>query len=561
MVKIIVNGIEYNTDKRYLMDALDSLGIHVPRLCKHANLDNSGKCRICVVEVNGKIVTSCNTEVFENMQVFTDSHRVISARVMNLKLLLSNHPNDCLHCFATEYCELQELAKKFSVHTIFEGVKRQNEGDFSSFAITREHDKCILCGRCIEICDKIGVHALDYAGRGFNTIIKPGYDLKIVESGCISCGQCALYCPTGAIHERDSRLEVIKALQEKEKVVIVQIAPAIRVSLAEEFSAKPGTRITKQIVTSLKLLGFDYVFDTSDGADLTIMEEAWEFVERLKQNNLPMFTSCCPAWVNYVEIHRPDLIKNLSTCKSPHMMLGSIIKSYFASKLGVDPKNIVVVSVMPCTAKKEEIKRQEMRTDGFRNVDIVLTTKELAMLLREYGINPLNLPESNFDSLNDASSAGQIFGRSGGVMEAALRTAAYYLNLSLEKLEFESLRGVENVKVASLKLDNREIRVAVVNGLDNLKSVNEKDFDFIEVMTCKGGCIGGGGQPKPHNFEKVRERMKGLNVIDEVSVIRESHKNPTIQKIYEEFLQKPGSEVCHKYLHTRYYNKSKLYVK
>lgn len=560
MVKINVNGKEYETNKKYIMDALDEIGIHVPRLCKHKDLENSGKCRLCVVEVNGKLVTSCNTEVMDNMNIITDSHRVVSARVMNLKLLLSNHPSDCLHCFASDYCELQELSKKFSVHTLFEGKKRHNESDFSSFAITREHDKCVVCGRCIEVCDKIGVHALDYAKRGFETIVKPGYDLNIVESGCISCGQCALYCPTGAIHERDNRLDVIKALSEKDKVVVAQIAPAIRVSLAEEFSALPGTRITKQIVTALKLLGFDYVFDTSDGADLTIMEEAYEFVERFKQG-MPLFTSCCPAWVQYVEIHKPEWIQYLSTTKSPHMMLGSMLKSYFASRLGIDSKKMVVVSIMPCTAKKEEAKRVEMKNDGLSNVDIVLTTKELAMLLKEYGINPLTLPETNFDSLNDASSAGQIFGRSGGVMEAALRTAAYYLGFNLAKLEFESLRGMQEVKVSTLEFDGKQIKVAVVNGLKNLKLLNLMEYNFVEVMTCPGGCIAGGGQPKPTSIDKVKSRMNGLNVIDEVSAIRESHKNKTVLKIYEEFLNKPGSELAHKYLHTKFFRKDKLYVR
>ncbi len=565
MVKIIVDGKEYDVKEKYLMDALDSIGIHVPRLCKHKDLFPTGKCRMCLVEVNGKLVTSCNFEVKEGIEVKTNTDKVIKARVMNLKLILSNHPQDCLHCFRNNDCELQNLASEFSVHTLFDGAKRNYGIDESSYAITREMDKCILCGRCIEVCDAQGIHAIDYAYRSFNTMIMPAYGLRIIDTACISCGQCALYCPTAAIHERDDRVNVINAINDPKKFVVAQIAPAVRVSLSEEFIGKPKL-ITKKIVTALKLLGFDAVFDTSLGADVTVMEEAYEFVQRFKKKeNLPLLTSCCPAWVNYVEMHHPELIKHLSTTKSPHEIMGVLIKTYFAKKRNINPEDIVVVSIMPCTAKKEEAKRTELRNE-YENVDYVLTTRELAKMLKEYGINPLELKEMPFDSIVDATSAGQIFGRSGGVMEAALRTASYFLGIKLEKLEFETLRGMDGIKTATLEFNGEMIKVAVVNGIGNIDKILPKlsEYHFVEVMACPGGCIGGGGQPRVLDGsykERVIERMQELNKIDAMSKIRQSHESPLIKQIYDEFLKHPMSEIAEKYLHTSYKNKTNFIVR
>ncbi len=560
--KIIVNGKEFFTKKRTIMEALDEIGLEVPRLCKHEDLLPLGTCRLCIVEANNKIVTSCNTEVKDNMIINTDTEQVVRDRVNNLKLILSNHPLECLTCFRNGSCELQQLADNFNIPDLFDGEKRHYKIDKSSPSIIRDLNKCVLCGRCVEVCDSQGIHAIDYTKRGFETTITTPYEIKISESGCISCGQCVLHCPTAALQEKDDRIPVIKILENKSKYVIAQIAPSVRVSMSEEFGLKPGINLEKQIVTALKNIGFNAVLDTSLGADFTVMEEAYELVNRIKENKLPMFTSCCPAWVNYVEMHDPSLIKNLSTCKSPHEMLGALIKSYYAMKNNINPRNLVVVSIMPCTAKKDEIKNTKLKNDNMPNVDYVLTTREIVKIFKEYGLDLPHLKKTEFDLLDiGSSSAGKIFGRSGGVMEAALRTASFYLGQRNPKIVYKKLRGLKGIKTTVIKIKDKTIRVAVVNGMGNFVKNRDRiysNYDFIEVMACPGGCIGGGGQPQPHSMKKVKLRQKGLNSIDSHSKVRLAHKNRIVNKIYKQFLIKPGSDIAEEYLHTSYKNKTRI---
>ena len=557
--KIVVNGIVYKTKKETVMEALDEIGIEVPRLCKHPDLKPLATCRMCVVEANGRIVTSCNTSVSDGMKIETDTKDVVRNRVNNLKLILSNHTMDCLNCFRNGDCELQKLADEFNLPTLFEGEKRTAKPDNSSPSIKIDGNKCILCGRCVEVCKNQGISVIDFANRGFNTSISTAFGHSLGDTGCISCGQCVLYCPTGALTEKDDRISVIKTIENKNLFVAVQIAPSIRVSIGEEFGLAPGKNVEGKIVTALKNIGFDAVFDTSFAADMTIVEEATELVKRIKDNKLPMFTSCCPAWVNYSEMHYPEILPRLSTSKSPHEMMGALIKSYYAKKNNLDPKNIVVVSIMPCVAKKDEISNINFRNDGLVNVDYTLTTREAAKIFKEYGIELSDLKDSPFDMFaQGGTGAGKIFGRSGGVMEAALRTAAFYLGEKNPKIEYDDLKGLKAIKSSSVDIKGKKIRVAAVNGMLNF--INNRDmimsnFDFIEVMACPGGCIGGGGQPQPHSMEKVRLRAKGLNSIDRSSNLRLSHENPVLKKVYKEFLDSPGSEKAEKYLHRNYMNK------
>jgi len=569
--RISVNGKKYLTDKKYLLQGLEEIGFDIPHLCFHEDFEPLATCRLCIVESDGKLVTSCNTAVKEGMNVKTDTEEILEARRFNLELILSDHPLDCDYCYKNLHCELQRIAEKITKTTRYKGRHRSYEKDESSAAIMRDMNQCILCGRCIAACEAQGVCLLNYAERGFNTIIAPPMNLKISNTLCISCGQCTLHCPTAAIIEKDERTEVYNALNDEKKFVIAQIAPSVRSSLGEEFGLKPGTVLIGKVAATLKQIGFDSVIDTSTGADFTIMEEANELVERLKKReNLPMFTSCCPAWINYVETFHPELIKNLSTTKSPHQILASVIKTYYAKMKNLEPCDIVIVSIMPCTAKKEEATRITHRINNIPTVDYVLTVREAAKMLREGGIDIMKLKDEKFDALIDvASGAGQIFGATGGVMEAALRTAEYFINgkNKKERIEFKNVRGMQSIKTAQYDLGKQKVRIAVVNGSGNAEKFlnmiknKELEVDFIEVMACPGGCVGGGGQPIPSSMKIVTERAKALYEIDKKAGVRTSHENPVIKKVYKEFLKKPGSELAEQLLHTKYMEREKYILK
>ena len=563
--RIEVNGREILTGRKYLLQALEDAGYEIPKLCSHPDFEPLANCRLCIVEVNGRIQTSCNTLVEEGLKVRIDTPEVVEERRHNMELILSNHPLDCEYCYKNMRCELQALAERITKTTRYDGAKRKVGTDESSPSIYRNMDQCILCGRCISACQREGISLLDYVGRGFNTAIMPPLKLKIADTACISCGQCALVCPTSAITEKDDRALVYSLINDPEKFVIAQTAPSARASLGEEFGMKPGTVVTGKMVTALREVGFDAVCDTSLGADFTIVEEASELLSRIKarkngiNSHLPMFTSCCPSWVLYVEKFHPELIPNLSTTKSPHEILATLLKTYYSQKKGIPIEKIAVVSIMPCTSKKEEARRVEQRIMGFPAVDAVLTIRETGRMIREAGINLAKMKDGEFDDLlKDASGAGQIFGATGGVMETVLRTASALSSPGNKapRIEFKEVRGLSGVKEAEYEIAGDILRVAVVNGLGNIDEVIEKakrgDLDFVEVMACPGGCSGGGGQPIPTNSKIVSERINALYSIDSSSSVRESLENPIVRKVYSEFLESPNSEIAEKLLHTRF---------
>ena len=579
MVNLVIDGKSVQVEENItILEAARRNGIDIPTLCFLKEINEVGDCRMCIVEVEGRrgFATSCIQKVEEGMVIKTHSPEILEARKIILDLILSNHHKDCLTCSRNGNCELQNLAMKFNVQKIeYQGEMSEHEIDDKSPAIVRDFNKCILCRRCVATCKNVQeIGAIDCTERGFNSCISTTHNCSLNDVDCTFCGQCIESCPTGALKEKEYIDEVWSKLKDGEVYTVVQTAPAVRVALGEEFGMPIGTNVKGKMVTALKSMGFDKVFDTNTAADLTIMEEAIEFLERLKDGGtLPMITSCSPGWVRFAEKNYPDLLGHLSTCKSPHQMFGAVIKSYFAQKYGVPPEKICVVSVMPCIAKKYEASREEMEVDGLRDVDYVITTRELSRMIRQANIDFVNLEDSNFDDpMGEASGAGAIFGTTGGVMEAALRTAADTLEgKELEHLNYEAVRGEKGIKEAKLNLGGTELKVVVASGLANARKIMEEiksgksDYHFVEIMACPGGCVMGGGQPIKNSKTRasidVRKlRAEALYSIDEASTIRKSHENPAIKKMYQEFLGRPGGEKSHKYLHTRYTAKEKYNI-
>ncbi len=572
-IKAYIDGIEVNVPEgTSIMAAADKIGIRIPRLCYHPSLSIEGACRICVVEIEGRrnLVASCAYPLEPGIKVKTISPKLRRIRRDIVELILDNHPMDCQTCERDGNCELQRAAYSLGVrHRHFVGERKNYAKDLSSFSVIRDPNKCILCERCVRVCEEVqGVTALANAHRGFKSVVVPAFEEKFSESICVNCGQCINLCPTAAFIEKDNTGDVWNAIDDPDKIVIGQMAPSVRAAIGEAFGMQPGNNYEGQCSTAMRMLGFDYVFDTQFGADVTIMEEASEFIHRLKTNGtFPMFTSCCPTWVKFVEHFYPEYLKNLSSAKSPMSMEGALIKTFFAKKLNVAPERIFVVSVMCCTAKKFEANRPEM-VDENKNkyVDCVITTREFAWMVKSAGIDFLNLEHSEFDKpLGLSSGAGVIFGTTGGVMEAALRTASEFVTgETLVDIEFEQIRGVDGIKEAEIPVGSTKLNVAVVHGLDNAHQImkkiksGEKQYHFVEVMGCPGGCIGGGGQPypvPPHlplSKEMLIKRAGALYSLDRKRTFRRSHANPDVQRLYKTFLGEPLSEISHKLLHTHY---------
>jgi len=565
-MKILVNNkpVEAKANET-ILDALNREGIRVPTLCHLKNMTPSGACRMCVVEDmdSGRLVTSCSTPVYEGMSIKTHTPRVTESRKTIVELLLSNHPDDCLYCVRNKNCELQSLSDELCVHEKrINGKKNSQPIDRSSASIVRDAEKCILCGRCVRVCeDVMGVSCIDFVQRGSKTVIGTAFNKGLNVSSCVNCGQCIMVCPTGALTEKNHFIQIKEAMQDPSKTVVVQYAPSISISIAEEFGMPVGKDINGIMNSALRKLGFDYVFDTTFGADLTIMEESSELIQRLQTGGaLPMITSCCPGWVKYAEEFASDFLDNLSTCKSPQQMTGAMIKSYFTDKVSVKPEDLYVVSIMPCTAKKFESEREEMTQNGISDVDAVMTTREFVKYIRMNGIELDSLnPEITDSPLGTRSTAGKIFGATGGVAEAAIRTA-YNTVTGDELIDFRipALRFMDGRKETKIKLGEVELGVAVVNGLANAKKLFDEirngrdDIQFIEVMACPGGCVGGGGQPIKMDEEVIKKRMMSLYKIDDAESIKVSHKNPDVQKLYADFLEKPLSHKSHELLHTHY---------
>ena len=579
LVSLTIDGVKVEVPKgTTILEAAKRVGIDIPTLCFLKDINEMGDCRMCIVEVEGRrgFATSCIQTVEDGMVVHTHTPNVLEARHVILDLIISNHAKDCLTCTRSGNCELQTLAVKFNVLKVeFPGEMTKHKIDDLSPSIVRDFNKCILCRRCVAACKNVQkIGAIDCINRGFESCISTVGDHSLNDVNCTNCGQCIQACPTGALHEKETIDDVWVKLKDPDTYVVVQTAPAVRIALGEEFGMPIGTNVTGKMVTALKRLGFNKVFDTNTGADFTIMEEANEFIERLKENDsLPMITSCSPGWVKYIEMNYPELLSHLSTCKSPHQMFGALIKTYFAKKEGISPEKIYVVSVMPCIAKKFERQRAEMKNDGLYDVDNVITTRELSRMIKQANIEFDKLEDSTFDNpMGEATGAAAIFGTTGGVMEAALRTAQDTLTgKDLPKIEFEQVRGGDGIKRGTINIAGKDIKVVAASGLANAQKIMEEiksgkaDYQFVEIMACPGGCVMGGGQPikssKIRREVDVRKlRADALYKIDEKSIIRKSHENPVVKKIYEEFLEEPGSYRAHKLLHTHYVERPKYKI-
>ena len=557
-------AIEF-TDEPNVLSVIRKAGIDIPTLCYHSELSIYGACRLCTVEDDrGKTFASCSEKPRDGMIIYTNTPRLMRYRKLILELLLAAHCRDCTTCIKSGECHLQELAHRMGVHEIrFENVREIQPIDTSSHAIIRDPNKCILCGDCVRMCDNVqNINAIDFAYRGTDAQVIPAFNKKIAETDCVGCGQCRVVCPTGAISIHTNIDEVWEALADKNTKVIAQIAPAVRVAIGDNFGYAKGENVMGKLVGVLHRLGFDEVYDTSYGADLTVVEESKEFIERFTSGEkMPLFTSCCPAWVKYCENKYPEFVPNLSTCRSPQQMFGAVAKTYYPEKAGIDPAKIVSVSVMPCTAKKAEAARPEMCASGYRDVDIVITTRELGRMIREAGIDFKHLPEESFDSpLGTGSGAGVIFGTTGGVMEAALRTVADVLSgQDLPRVDYTEVRGMEYTREAEIEIAGQKVKIAVVHTLKSAMEMMERikngtaDYQFIEVMACPGGCIGGGGQPVPVNAEIRKLRREGLFNCDKANELRKSHENPEIIELYDTWLGKPLGEKAHNLLHTHYH--------
>ena len=571
MVNIKINNMPLSVPKGIsILEAARMAGIEIPTLCYLKKINEIGACRICMVEVKGarSLVTACVYPVNEGMEIFTNTERVRKSRKTTLELILSTHDRKCLSCIRSGTCELQQLCKEFGVDDEgrFDGANPVHEYDDSAIHMIRDNGKCILCRRCVAACQAQHISVIGANARGFDTHIGSAFEKPLDSVACVSCGQCIVNCPTGAIYEKDDTAKVLEAINDPEKFVVVHTAPSIRVTLGECFGMHIGTNVQGKMVAALRRLGFDKVFDTDFGADLTIVEEANEFLGRVQNGGvLPMITSCSPGWIKYCEHYYPDMLDHLSSCKSPQQMSGAVIKTWYAEKMGIDPKDIVVVGIMPCTAKKFETKRENQSASGYPDVDYSLTTRELGRMIESAGIFFKHLPDEEFDNpLGDSTGAAVIFGATGGVMEAALRTAVEKLSgEELKSRDFTEVRGTEGIKEASYTVNGMEIKVCVVSGLANANTIMEKvkngtaDYHFIEIMGCPGGCVNGGGQPIQHavvrNFVDLRaRRAAALYEADKDMPLRKSHESEAVKRLYAEFLGEPGSHKAHEVLHTSY---------
>jgi iron-only hydrogenase group A len=573
MITLTIDGRDVEVEEgATILDAALKASIHIPTLCYLPEVQAIGACRVCLVEIEGNrnLQAACVSPASAGLKIFTNTEKVRKARRFSVEMLLSNHPFECLTCPRNLKCELQDLATELGIREVrFTGAKSEGRIDESSPSIRRDQNKCVLCRRCVTVCQEIqGVSALFTQGRGFDTRVEPAFDADINDVACTNCGQCSIVCPVGAITEKEYIDQVWEAIYDPTKFVVIQDAPAVRAALGEEFGYPPGTLVTGKMLAAARKLGFDRVFDTNFAADLTILEEGSELLKRVAEGGvLPLITSCSPGWIKFIEHFYPEMLPHLSTCKSPHQMLGALTKTWYAKKAGVDPKDMVVVSVMPCTAKKFECQRPEMNSSGFQDVDYVLTTRELAKMIKQAGIDFDNLPDGTYDDpMGEYTGAATIFGATGGVMEAALRTAyEVATGKTLENVEFAAVRGLEGIKEAVIPVEGiGDVRVAVSHGLANARKLLERvkegkvQYHFIEIMACPGGCVGGGGQPVPVNNDVRTRRAQALYAEDCALTYRKSHENPAIKKIYEEFLGKPLGEKSHHLLHTKYTPRGKF---